>query len=182
MCLSLSQKVIRVFRMHRNVLNTRETFIVYVSFFLWGHMAYEPNATPQHLQLNLICMPIPGLHCICILWFSSHTGHSVKFQNCLNSWWRRFNKVLETFLKNLWSTLTWHHHTIAADFSDIHPRWESPEGALLGWDLVTGGDLSTINSLSCSRNHFEFQPASRRWIHCGHEGMDMVSHQGGWGV
>lgn len=32
MCLSLSQKVIRVFRMHRNVLNTRETFIVYVSF------------------------------------------------------------------------------------------------------------------------------------------------------
>lgn len=71
--------------MHRNVLNTRETFIVYVSFFLWGHMAYEPNATPQHLQSNLICMPIPGLHCICILWFSSHTGHPVKFQNCLNS-------------------------------------------------------------------------------------------------
>ncbi len=59
-----------------------------------------------------------------------------------------------------------------------------------------GGHLSNVNSLSCSRNQSEMiwalwpwciillEVVIRRWVHCSHEGMDMVSNhtQVGCGV
>lgn len=58
-----------------------------------------------------------------------------------NSLWR-FRKVMETFLRYLWSILTWMLHTTAAYLSIPHPWCKShvplhSKGALLGWELVT---------------------------------------------
>ncbi len=58
-----------------------------------------------------------------------------------------------------------------------------------------GGHVSKVTSLSCSRNqskmielcdmvHYPAGSSIRRWVHCSHKGMDMVSNntQVGCGV
>lgn len=47
-------------------------------------------------------------------------------QNRLHSWWHGFNKVLQTFLRDFWSILTRQRHSLAADLSAAHPRWQPP--------------------------------------------------------
>ncbi len=134
------------------------------------------------------------------------TGHFIRYillvpgwtpfflQNCLNSSWHRFNKVLETFLRDFGPY--WHDSiTVSADLikSAAHPWCESPvpphpKGALLDWDLVT------VEDIWVKWTHCHVQETSLRWfelcdmmqypagishqkmVHCSHKEMDMVSN------
>ncbi len=130
------------------------------------------------------------------------TGHFIRYtllvlgwtpfclQNCLNSSWHRFNKVLETFLRDvgayrhdiitqLLQICRLHIHDVNLPFHHI-PK-------VLYWlrSGDCGGHLSKVNSLSCSRNQSEMIWALwhgalscwkyiRRWVHCSHKEMDMI--------
>ncbi len=117
-------------------------------------------------------------------------------QNCLNSSWHRFNKVLETFLRDFGPY--WHdsitqllqicrQHIYDANL----PFHHIPKCSIVLRYSDCGGHLSKVNSLSCSRNQSEMiwciillEVAIRRWVHCSHKGMDVVSNntQVGCGV
>ncbi len=146
-------------------------------------------------------------------------------QHCLNSSWHRFNKVFvacscgsvvehcimsanvvgsipreHTYWQ--YKCIAWMHCKslwIKASAKcinvNVFETFLRDFGSLLDWDLVTGGHLSKVNSLSCSRNQYEIiwalwhvhYPAGssiRRCVHCSHKGMDMVSNntQVGCGV
>ncbi len=102
----------------------------------------------------------------------THTFHFIRYtllvrvwtpfclQNCLNSSWHRFNKVLETFLRDfgpychdritqLLQICRLHIHDVNLSFHHI-PN-------VLYWlrSGDCGGHLSKVNSLSCSRNQSE---------------------------
>ncbi len=103
---------------------------------------------------------------------SALTGHFIRYtllvpgwtpfclQNCLNSSWHRFNKVLKTFLRDFgpyWhdsitqlQQICWLHiHDAKLPFHHI-PK-------VLYWIEIwwLWGHLSKVNSLSCSRNQSE---------------------------
>ncbi len=111
--------------------------------------------------------------CVCVyvyVYIYTHTltGHFIRctllvpgwtpfcLQNCLNSSWHRFNKVLETFLRDFgpyWS----------ADLSAAHSWCESPvpphpKGALLDLDLVT------VEAIWLKLTHCHVQETSLRWF------------------
>ena len=99
-------------------------------------------------------------------------------QNHLNSWCHRFNQVLETFLRG--SGPRW-HDSIISYISCSTTSQSCCTGLRSGG---CRGHWSTVNSLSCSRNQFEMimvhHPAGsidQKMVHCGHEGMDMVSNK-----
>ncbi len=92
-------------------------------------------------------------------------------QNCLNSSWHRFNKVLETVLRDFGP---YWHHAVAADLSAAHPWCESPvpphpKGALLDWDLVT------VEAIWVKWTNCHVQETSLRWF----ELCDMVHYPAG---
>jgi len=113
-------------------------------------------------------------------------------QNSLKSLWHRFNKVLETFLGDfgpywhdsitqLLQICRLHIHNVNLPFHHI--------SKVLYWTEIwwLWSHLSTVNSLSCSRNQFEMIWAlwhgaiscwkqHQKMVHCGHKGMDMVSN------
>ncbi len=117
-------------------------------------------------------------------------------QNCLNSLWHRLNKVLETFLWDI--GLYWHDSItqllLICRLQMIRiSRSITSQRCSIGFRSgVCGGHLSKVNSLSCSRNQSEMiwalwhypdicgiillEVAIRRWVHCSHKGMDMVSN------
>ncbi len=133
------------------------------------------------------------------------TGHFIRYtllvpgwtpfclQNCLNSSWYRFNKVLETFLRDFGPYCHDSITAVAADLSTAHPWCESPsyttsKGALLDWDLVTVEAIwvkwthchvqETVWDWFelCDMLHYPAGSSIRRWVHCIHKGMDMVSN------
>ncbi len=114
-------------------------------------------------------------------------------QNCLYSSWHRFNKVLETFLRDCGSY--WHDRItqlLQNCWLHIHdanlPFHHIPKELYWLRSGDYGGHLSKVNSLACTRNQSEddlsfvtwciilLEVAIRRWVHCSHKGMDMVSN------
>ena len=122
--------------------------------------------------------------CVFVLqWTSTSTGF-FQFQNCFNSSWHRFNKVMETFPRNFGPN--WHDGlTQLVQICQLHickpepDRWSQrelpkvsrkrvhgswcrspisphPKGAPFGlWFGECGGHWSTVNSLPCSWNQLE---------------------------
>lgn len=121
----------------------------------------------------------------------------LRLQNSSNSWWHRFNEGLETFLTD--HNPYWHdsitrltqicqlhihdanhpfhhfpHSTELRSGDPISDEWKKTDG-WMDWrmDLVTVETLSTVNSLSGLRSHFEMiqaqwhdtlrEAAVRRW-------------------
>ncbi len=81
-------------------------------------------------------------------------------QNCLNSWWHRFNKVFETFLRDFGPY--WHDSiTQLLQICRLHihdanlPFHHIPKELYWWRSGDCGGYLSKVNSLSCSRNKSE---------------------------
>ncbi len=141
------------------------------------------------------------------------TGHFIKYtllvpdwthfclQNCLNSSWHRFKKVLETFLRDFGPY--WHESiTRLLQICRLHihgcesPVPPHPKDALLDWDLVNVEAIWVkwthchVQETSlrwfelCDMVHYPAGSSIRRWEHCSHKGMDMVSNntQVGCGV
>ncbi len=156
------------------------------------------------VSVSNTCLP----HCIYTL-----TGHFIRYTflvpgwthfcllNCLNSSWHRFNKVLETFLRDFGPY--WHDSiTQLLQIYRLHihdanlPVPTHPKAALLDWDLVTVEaiwvkwthchvqETSLRRFEICDMVHYPAGSSIRRWVHCSHKGMDMVSNntQVGCGV
>lgn len=100
----------------------------------------------------------------------------------------RASLILQRTPQRFWSTVTWRHHTVAADLSAAHPSSESPVQPQTQRSSIglrsddRGGHVSSLNSLSFSRNQFEFcdmvrfpTGSSQGWVHCGYKGMDVIS-------
>ncbi len=150
----------------------------------YGVTKYIYTLTANFIRYTLL---VPGWTPFCL-------------QNCLNSSWHRFNKVMETFLRDFcmyWQDIITQLLQICRlHIYDVNlPFHHIPK--LLYWlrSGDCGGYLSKVNSLSCSRNQSEMIWALwycaiscwkyiRRWVHCSHKGMDMVSNntQVGCGV
>ncbi len=104
----------------------------------------------------------------------THTGHFIRYtvliqswthfclQNCFNSSWHRFNKVLETFLRDF--DPYWHDSiTQLLQICRLHIHDESPvpphpKGALLDWDL------GTVEAVWVKWTHCHVQETSLRWF------------------
>ncbi len=113
----------------------------------------------------------------CNYYINTHThtltGHFIRYtllvpgwtpfclQNCLNSSWHRFNKLLETFLRDFGPY--WHDSiTQLLQICRLHIH-ESlvpphPKGALLDWDLVT------VEAIWVKWTHCHVQETSLRWF------------------
>ncbi len=132
------------------------------------------------------------------------TGHFIRYtllvpgwtpfclQNCLNSSWHRFNKVLETFLRDFGHIDMIVSHSCCRFVGCTSMMWISRSSTSQRCSIGLrsgdcGGHLSKVNSLSCSRNQSEMIWALwhdalscwkyiRRWVHCSHKGMDVVSN------
>ncbi len=72
-------------------------------------------------------------------------------QNCLNSPWHRFNKVLETFLRDFFV----HIDMIASNSCCRFVGCTSQRCSIGLRSGDCGGHLRKVNSLSCSRNQSE---------------------------
>ncbi len=134
--------------------------------------------------------------CVCVyIYIYTLTGHFIRYtllvpswtpfyiQNCLNSSWHKFNKVLETFLRDFGPY--WHDSMKWISRSTTSQRCSI---GLRSGDC--GGHLSKVNSLSGSRNQSEMIWALwhgalscwkyiRRCVHCSYKGMDMVHQYSG---
>ncbi len=111
-------------------------------------------------------------------------------QNCLNSLWHRFNKVLETFLNDCCHIVMIASHSCSRFVGCTSMMWISRSTTSQSCSIGLrsgdcGGHLSKVNSLSCSINQSEMIWALwhgalscwkyiRRWVHCSYKGMDMV--------
>ncbi len=116
-------------------------------------------------------------------------------QNWLNFPGHRFNKVLETFLRD--SEILVHIDMIASrsccrfvgctSMMQISRSTTSQRCSIGLRSGDCGGHLSKVNSLSCSRNQSEMiwalwhdalscWSSIRRWVHCNYKGMNMVSN------
>ncbi len=131
------------------------------------------------------------------------TGHFIRYtlfvpgwtpfclQNCLNSSWHRFNKMLETFLRDFgpyWHDSITQLLQICCRSMIRISRSTTSQSCFIGLrSCDCRGHLSKVNSLSCSRNMKDdlsfvawciilLEVAIRRWVHCSHKGMDMVSN------
>ncbi len=91
------------------------------------------------------------------------TGHFIRYtllvpgwthfclQNCLNSSWHRFNKVLETFLRS--QNISRMCRFVGCTFVMRISRSTASQRCSIGLRSDDcGGHLSKVNSLSCSRN------------------------------
>ncbi len=110
----------------------------------------------------------------------SLTGHFIRYtslepgwthfclQNCLNSSWHRFNKVLETFLRDfgpyLHDSITQLLQICRLHIHDANPP--HPKDALLDWDLVT------VKVIWVKWTHCYVQETSLRWF----EFCDIILH------
>ncbi len=100
------------------------------------------------------------------------TGHFIRYnllvsgwtsfclQNCLNSLWHRFNKVLETFLKILVHIDMIASHSCCRFVGCTSMMWISRSTTSQRCSIGLrsgdyGGHLSKVNSLLCSRNQSE---------------------------
>ncbi len=100
------------------------------------------------------------------------TGHFIRYtllvpgwtpfclQNCLNYSWHRFNKVLETFLRDFgpyWhDSITQLLYICWLHIHDANLRSTTSQRCSIGLRSGDcGGHLSKVNSLSCSRNQSE---------------------------
>ncbi len=139
------------------------------------------------------------------------TGHFIRYtllvpgwthfclQNCLNSSWHRFNKVLETFLRkqilvhiDMISSRSCCRFVCCTSMMRISRSTTSQRCSIGLRSGDCGGHLSKVNSLSCSRNqsemiwdmmHYPAGSSIRRWVHCSHKGMDISNNtQVGCGV
>ena len=155
--------------------------------FISPLISYNISQTYTHSHFSRYTLLVPSWTSFCL-------------QNCLNYLWHRFNKALETFLRDFpyFSILSWEHHAVAADLSAAHPWCDSPipphpKDVPLDWDLViveaTGVQWTHCHVQETSLRWFELcdmacYSAIKRWVHCGHKGMDMVSNntQVGCGV
>ncbi len=140
------------------------------------------------------------------------TGHFIRYtllvpgwtsfclQNCLNSSWLRFNKVLETFLRDfgpywhdsitqLLQICRLHIHDVNLPFHHI-PKvlyWIEIwwlEVIWVKWTHCHVQETSLRWFELCDMVHYPAGSSIRRWVHCSHKGMDMVSNntQVGCGV
>ncbi len=113
-------------------------------------------------------------------------------QNCLNSLWHRFNKVLEIYSSEILVHIDMiATHSCCRFVGCTSMMWisRSTTSQRCSTGLRSGdcgGYLSKVNSL-CPRNQSEMIWALwhgalscwkyiRRWVHCSHEGMDMVNN------
>jgi len=100
------------------------------------------------------------------------TCHFIRF-TLLVPVWTHFAFRTALILHGINSTRCWKHssenvvHAIAADLSAVHPWCKSPEFKKPVWD-----DLSFVTWYVIL-----LKVAIRRWVHCGHKGVDMVSKQ-----
>ena len=121
-------------------------------------------------------------------------------QNCLNSSWHRFNKALETFLRDFPyfhesitqllqicrlhihdANLPFHHIPKVFYWIEIWWLWRPLEYS----ELIVMFKKPVWDDLSFVTWHvILLEVAIRRWVHCGHKGMDIVSNntQVGCGV
>ncbi len=124
-------------------------------------------------------------------------------QTCLNSLWHILNSTYANNTTNL-STRGWKHCSeilvhidmIASRSCCKSPVPPHPKGALLDWDLVTVEAIwvkwthchvpeTSLRWFElCNMMHYPAGNSIRRWVHCSHKGMDMVSNntQVGCGV
>ncbi len=118
------------------------------------------TATPLRVCIMFLIIQRP------IVNYSLHiytlTGHFIRYtllvpgwtpfclQNCLNSSWHSFNKVLETFLRDFGPY--WHDSITQLRISRSTTSQRCSIGLRSG---DCGGHLSKVNSLSCSRNQSE---------------------------
>ncbi len=184
----LSEHVMRNWdSLKKNGAETIFTHKVLVNFTnSYNIVAEPPPPPPTHIYIHTLTghfimytLLVPGWTHFCL-------------QNCLHSLWHRFNKVLETFLRDggpywhdsitqLLQICRLHIHDVNLSFHHI------PKCSIGLRSGDCGGHLSKVNSLSCSRNQSEMIWALwhgalscwkyiRRWVHCSHKGMDMVSN------
>ncbi len=137
------------------------------------------------------------------------TGHFIRYtllvpgwtpfclQNFLNSSWHRFNKVLETFLRGFgpyWHdsitqicrlyiqdvNLSFHHIPKLLYWIEIWWLWRPFEES----ELIVMFKKPVWDDLSFVTVYYLAGSSIRRWVHCSHKGMDMVSNntQVGCGV
>ncbi len=81
-------------------------------------------------------------------------------QNCLNSLWHRFNKVLKTFLRDfgpywLIASCSYCRFIVCTSMMRISRSTTSQRCSIGLRSSDCGGHLSKVNSLSCSRNQSE---------------------------
>ncbi len=114
-------------------------------------------------------------------------------QNCLNSSWRRFNKVLETCLRDFgpyWhDSITQLLQICRLNIQDVNLRSTTSQSCSIDWDLVTVEAIWVkwthcyVQETSlrwfelCDTVHYPAGSSIRRWVQCIHKGMDMVSKQ-----
>ncbi len=107
------------------------------------------------------------------LWqYYTLTGHFIRYtllgpswthvclQNCLNSSWHRFNKVLETLLRDVGHIVMIASHSCCRFVVCTSMMWISRSTTSQRCSIGLrsgdcGGRLSKVNSLSCSRNQSE---------------------------
>ncbi len=172
----------------------RNTFWWFVlNITLWGKN-FSPDLKPQshHLLNKVILRKCPFYSEKITQLHHASTGlDPFCLQNCLNSSWHRFNKVLETFLRDFCPY--WHDSIMQfLQICRLHiheanlPFPPHPKGALLDWDLVTVEAIWVkwthchVQETSprwlklCDMVHYPAGSSIRRWVHCSHKGMDMV--------
>ncbi len=149
-----------------SVLNYGDTENVLINHLL----LVIPMSYPCHYT-NL-CPHKPHKHAHTHTHTHTLTGHFIRYtllvlgwtlfflQNCLNSPWNRFNKMLETFLRDFGPY--WHDSiTQLLQICRLHihdanlPFHHIPRCSIGLRSGDCGGHLSKVNSLSCSRNQSE---------------------------
>ncbi len=130
-------------------INEKNPSIVDFLFFSVVPKSYQTvTPEPRYVPNRDICVPRhPGIYiytlCATYTYIYTLTGHFIRYtllvpvwtrfclQNCFNSSWHRFNKVVN-IPQRFWSILT-RYHTVAADLSAAHPSPvpPHPKGALM---------------------------------------------------
>lgn len=99
---------------------------------------------------------------------SEHWIGPLCLESSLNCWWYKFNKTASNIIHIFCPIKTLSQNVIIF------------QGYPIGIKFGTG--LSTVNSLPCSRKEVISALchgallSCRRWVHCGHKNMDMVSN------
>ncbi len=132
------------------------------------------------------------------------TGHFIRYtllvtgltpfclQNCLNSSWHRFNKVLETFLRDFGHIDMIASHSccrfVGCTSMMLISRSSTSQRCSIGLRSGDcGGHLSKVNSCHvqetslrwfelCDMMHYPAGSSHQKMVHCSHKGMDMVSN------
>ncbi len=130
-------------------------FISYISHIMYACLSHIYTHTHTHTHIYIILNVYTHRYSLLV---SGWTPFCL--QNCLNSLWHRFNKVLETFLRDFGPY--WHDSiTQLLQICRLHIHDDNLSfhhiPKVLYWIEIwwCGGHLSKVNSLSCSRNQSE---------------------------